>query len=169
MSMDYGPGAPGAPFEDLRRRLAMINGSGTSLGLAPSTRDPRSPTMGVLAPPGALSPSSPNTVVSDVPVSMPLERPLSPTESLASANTSFPTALHKLHIGTDGQKAAPAVGSSKANATGLLEAHTKLRDGSPAPSGRSSPVSVSGTIRGMERPRLPSLAPISSYGELSVV
>ncbi|KAI0088224.1 hypothetical protein BDY19DRAFT_994141 [Irpex rosettiformis] len=163
MSMDYNQGIPSAPFEDLRRRLAMINGSGTSLSLAPSVRDPRSPTLNTLAPPDSLTPASPNTVVSDVPFSIPLERPLSPAESLASANTSFPTSLHKLHIGTDGQKAAPAVGSSRANATGLLEAHAKLRDGSPEPSGRSSPVSISGTIRGMERPRLPSLAPISSY------
>ncbi|KAI0342433.1 ARM repeat-containing protein [Trametopsis cervina] len=158
MSIDHT--SAGAPFEDLRRRLAIINGSGTSLSLSPSGRDPRSPSIGTLPPPD-LTPSSPNTVVSDVPVSVPHERPLSPADSLAS--TSFPSALHKLHIGTDGQKAAPAVGSSRANATGLLDAHIKLRDGSPEPSGRSSPVSVSGTIRGMERPRLPSLVPISSY------
>lgn len=162
MSMDYTAGAPGAPFEDLRRRLAMINGSATSLSHTPSVRDARSP---ILAPPDNLTPPNSTTVVSDLPVSLPVERPISPTESLASvSNTSFPTAFHRLHIGsTDSQKAAPAVGSSKANATGLLDAHSKPRDGSPERSGRSSPVSISGTVRGLERPRLPSLAPISSY------
>lgn len=164
VSMDHTAGSSGAPFEDLRRRLAMINGSATSLSHAPSVRDARSPTLPV---PDSLTPSSPNTVISDVPVSIPMERPTSPTESLASvSNTSFPTALHKLHIGSiDGQKAAPAVGSSRANATGLLEAHAKVRDGSPERSGHSSPISISGTVRGIERPRLPSLVPISSYGE----
>ncbi|KAI0701928.1 hypothetical protein BC835DRAFT_1321753 [Cytidiella melzeri] len=165
MSMDYSMGMVGAPFEDLRRRLAMINGSGTSLTLPSSVRDPRSPTLGTLATlDNNLTSGTANTVISDVPVSVPHDRPHSPTESLASATTSFPTAIHKLHVGSiDSQKAAPAVGSSRANAIGLLEAHTTLRDGSSEASGRSSPVSVSGTIRGIERPRLPSLVPISSY------
>ncbi|EKM56683.1 uncharacterized protein PHACADRAFT_183284 [Phanerochaete carnosa HHB-10118-sp] len=155
MSADFNLGAPGTPFEDLRRRLAIINGSTTSLSVPPTARDVRSPTAPVAE---SLSPTSSNTAVSDVP----LERPSSPTDSVTSgANSSFRT--HRLQIGsTDGQKAPPAVGSSKANATGLLESLSKLRDGSPERSGRSSPVSVAGTIRG-ERPRISTSVPISTY------
>ena len=158
MSADFSAG--GAPFEDLRRRLAIINGSGTSLSVPLGIRDARSPTLPVV---DAFPSSSSNTAVSDVP----LDRPASPTESVASAaNSSFRGAVHRLHIGSiDSQKALPAVGSSKANATGLLESHPKLREGSPERSGRSSPVSVAGTIRGLERPRLSALVPISTYGE----
>ena len=157
MSADFSAG--GAPFEDLRRRLAIINGSATSLAVPQSTRDARSPTLPVTDVFG--SPSS-NTAVSDVP----LDRPPSPTESVVSAaNSSFRGAVHRLHIGSiDGQKALPALGSSKANATGLLESHPKLRDGSPEKSGRSSPVSATGTVRGLERPRISTLVPISTYG-----
>lgn len=161
MSADFGTGAGGAPFEDLRRRLAIINGSSTSLTVPNAGRDIRSPTLPVTE---TFASSSSNTAVSDVP----LERPASPTDSVTSAaNSAFRGAVHRLHIGsTDGQKAAPAVGSSKANATGLLESHPKLRDGSPERSGRSSPASAAGTIRGLERPRLSTLAPISTYGEV---
>ena len=71
--------------------------------------------------------------------------------------------MHRFPIGGDGQKAAPAIGSSKASATGLLEAHAQmLSEGSQSPSGRESPVSVAGTVRG-EKPRPPSIVPISSY------
>lgn len=156
MSADFSVGSGGAPFEDLRRRLAIINGSATSLSAPPGTKDVRSPSAPLAE---SITPSSSNTAVSDVP----LDRPSSPTDSVASgANSSFRT--HRLHIGsTDGQKALPAVGSSKANATGVLESHPKLRDGSPERSGRSSPVSVAGTIR--ERPRISTLMPISTYGK----
>lgn len=159
MSADFSTNAGGAPFEDLRRRLAIIGGSNTSLSVPSSTRDPKSPTLPVF---DTFASSSSNTAVSDVP----LDRPASPTESVASAaNSSFRGAVHRLHIGsTDGQKALPAVGSSKANATGLLESHPKIREGSPDRSGRSSPVSIAGTIRGLERPRISTLVPISTYG-----
>lgn len=66
--------------------------------------------------------------------------------------------------GTDGQKAAPAVGSFKTNISGVLEAHSKLfPDGSPVPSGRTSPLSVAGTSRGTQ-PRLPPLLPTGNHG-----
>ena len=158
MSIDHAPGSAGAPFEDLRRRLAMINGSATSLSISPSARDTRSPTLATPVPEAQLLPSLAGAV-SDVP--QPVDRPSSPSESV----TSFRGGVHKLHIGVnEGQKAAPAVGSSMANATGLLEAHAKIHGASPVPSGRTSPASLTGTIRGMERPRVPSLLPISSYG-----
>ncbi|KAF7796314.1 hypothetical protein EIP86_007491, partial [Pleurotus ostreatoroseus] len=157
MSIDHAPGSAGAPFEDLRRRLAMINGSATSLSISPSARDTRSPTLATPVPEAQLLPSLAGAV-SDVP--QPVDRPSSPSESV----TSFRSDVHKLHIGVnEGQKAAPAVGSSMANATGLLEAHAKIHGASPVPSGRTSPASLTGTIRGLERPRVPSLLPISSY------
>lgn len=86
---------------------------------------------------------------------------------------------------TDNQKAAPAVGSSRANATGLLEAHYKIRseEGSlyvgsslgsvHEESGRSSPsvLSMSQTLRAgagpgqRQRQRGPSSLAISTYGK----
>lgn len=71
----------------------------------------------------------------------------------------------------DGAKAAPAVGSSKMIAVGLLEAHSKLlrdQEGSPERSGRSSPVSVAMTTR-PHRLRQPSMQPISTYGTLTYI
>ncbi|RPD52474.1 ARM repeat-containing protein [Lentinus tigrinus ALCF2SS1-7] len=157
LSIDHGPTATGAPFEDLRRRLALINNSANSLAV-PGSREPRSPVPHPLSvdtglPPAHAQPELPQ-----------LERPGSPAESTVSnTNSSALRAMHRFPIG-DGQKAAPAVGSSKASATGLLEAHAQiLSEGSQSPSGRTSPVSVAGTVRGQERPRLPSIAPISSY------
>ncbi|KAI0357817.1 hypothetical protein OH77DRAFT_1303761 [Trametes cingulata] len=157
LSIDHGP-TSGAPFEDLRRRLAIINGSGSSLAV-PGSREPRSPLPHPLSiDPNALPPSSP-----DLPQL--LDRPSSPAESTVSTtNSSAFRAMQRFPITGDGQKAAPAVGSSKASATGLLEAHTQIRsEGSQSPSGRSSPVSVAGTVRGQDKPRVPSIAPISTY------
>ncbi|PCH37519.1 hypothetical protein WOLCODRAFT_140908 [Wolfiporia cocos MD-104 SS10] len=144
-SMDYGAGG-GAPFEDLRRRLAIINGSATSL-----TRDARSPVIPSPDPPHP-GPAS---------VSAPVPRPASPTESIVSiTNPSKPMRIGSI----DGQKAAPAIGSSRANAIGLLDSHAYARsDASPERSGRSTPNSPAGTVRAHERARPPSLAPISSY------
>jgi phosphoinositide-3-kinase regulatory subunit 4 len=150
----------GAPFEDLRRRLATINGSTSSL----KGRERRHSLASAQTGPGLMA-----TAVSTLPdMPTPLERPGSPTESMASAsNSSAFRGLQRLSIGAgDSQKAAPAVGSSKTNVTGLLEVASKMRsESSPERSGRSSPVSVAGTVRGQTRPRVPSLAPISTYGE----
>ncbi|KAG6810103.1 hypothetical protein H0H93_015260, partial [Arthromyces matolae] len=88
------PGAEygGAPFEDLRRRLATINGSVSSVGLAP--------------PPlrGNFSPVAPSTISSSQPPSaLPattFERPSSPTESiLSTANSQTFRPTSRLHIG----------------------------------------------------------------------
>ncbi|CDO75088.1 hypothetical protein BN946_scf185010.g13 [Trametes cinnabarina] len=158
LSIDQGPTSGGAPFEDLRRRLAIINGSGSSLAV-PGSREPRSPVPHPLsidtnAVPAATSPELPQL----------LDRPGSPAESTVSAtNSSTFRAMHRFPISGDGPKAAPAIGSSKASATGLLEAHTQIREGSQSPSGRSSPVSVAGTVRGQDKPRVPTFAPISTY------
>ena len=162
LSIDYGPSSStGAPFEDLRRRLALINGSGTSLPV-PGSREPRSPV------PHPLSVDTTAVALPPPPAELPqtVERPGSPAEStISTANSSAFRAMHRFPIGGgDGQKAAPAVASSKASAIGVLEAHAQiLSDGSQSPSGRTSPVSVAGTVRGQEKPRVPSIVPISSY------
>ncbi|KAK0451864.1 hypothetical protein EV421DRAFT_1773494 [Armillaria borealis] len=135
----------GAPFEDLRRRLATINGSASSLSVAQSPREPRS----TLSP--VMIPSSSSTSVTG-PLSPTIaERPVSPSD--------------RLHIGSmDGQKAAPAVGSFKTNVAGVLDTHAKMRsEGSPEPSGRSTPLSMTATIRNSSRSHVPSALPISSY------
>jgi len=153
--------AAGAPFEDLRRRLATINGSASSVGIS-ATNTPRDVK-------NALSPiaNSSTTSLSNEPNPLPsVDRPPSPTESIVSTTNSVSLRPGgRLQIGSmDGQKAAPAVGSSKANATGLLEAHFKM--GSPDESGRSSPVSMSATLRPYRTPRVPSSLTISTYGLL---
>ncbi|KAH7928336.1 ARM repeat-containing protein [Leucogyrophana mollusca] len=156
-STDHGNGAP---FDDLRRRLATIGASSSSLNLASAARDrhvPHSPALPATSQPSTLAVLDQSQVH---------DRPSSPTDSVVSTtNSSTLRTTHRLQVGsTDGQKAAPAVGSSNTNAVGLLEAPTKMRsDGSPERSGRSSPVSVAGTARGLHRPRVPSLLPISTY------
>ncbi|KAF8065194.1 hypothetical protein FPV67DRAFT_1501752 [Lyophyllum atratum] len=148
----------GAPFEDLRRRLATINGSVSSVGLGPP------PPRGNYSPIAGVPSTSTSAIhnISGLPTTH--ERPSSPTESiLSTANSQTFRPTSRLHIGsTDGQKAAPAIGASRANATGLLDAHSKIRsEESPDLSGRSSPISLSTTLR--QRPRFPSLLPISTY------
>lgn len=68
-----------------------------------------------------------------------------------------------MQIGTtDGQKAAPAIGSSKTNVTGFLDSHPKVHSEVPSErSGRTSPTMMSQTIRavGYQHQALP----ISSY------
>lgn len=165
-SVDIGTGS-GAPFEDLRRRLATINGSSNSLITPPTNavlRDSLSTTS---------IPSQLNKMTISPEVALLQQRPGSPTESVLSMTGSavLRTTARSIHMGSFDQKAAPAVGSSKTNATGLLEAASKMRsEGSPERSGRSSPTSTSGggTLRGLPppRPRALSLLPISSYGTL---
>lgn len=154
-------GSTGAPFEDLRRRLATINASASSLSVPTTPREARN----------AVSPVTNSSTTSLLPAGPsagpPIDRPPSPSESIASTTNSMALGPpSRLHIGsTDGQKAAPAVGSSKTNATGLLEAHFKMRrEGSPDGSGRTSPMSMSATVRGPRGLRNPSLLAISTYG-----
>ncbi|KAJ6463912.1 hypothetical protein C8R45DRAFT_1220032 [Mycena sanguinolenta] len=152
----------GAPFEDLRRRLATINGSSSSIHL--SHTPPREPRSALSPIPIAATGVLPIGPVGGM--SSPIERPVSPTDSVVSTtnSTTFRPLSRMQFGGADGQKAAPAVGSSKTNAVGHLDARSKLRsDGSPERSGRSSPMSMSTTIRGPFRQRVPSLLPISTY------
>lgn len=168
----------GAPFEDLKRRLATINGSASSLATAQGPTQTHGQKPSVPYPPESASPSTiqyqapPVPTIPFVPPSR--DRPGSPTESVVStANSTSFMPLSRLQIGgnvmMDVAKAAPAVGSSKMNAVGLLDAHSKLlrdSEGSPERSGRSSPVSASTAIR-PPRSRFLSVQPISTYGRFS--
>ncbi|KIJ63655.1 hypothetical protein HYDPIDRAFT_175967 [Hydnomerulius pinastri MD-312] len=164
-SIDHGPNA--AAFEELRRRLATINHSGSSLNLAAAAREraghlPQSPALPDTPASAATQPATlalPNPPTGH-------DRPSSPTDSVVSTtNSSTLRVPHRLQVGsTDGQKAAPAVGSSNANAVGLLEAPSRIRsEGSPERSGRSSPASMAGMTKQTHRPRVLSLNPISTY------
>jgi phosphoinositide-3-kinase, regulatory subunit 4 len=144
-----------APFEDLRRRLASINSSSSSVGLSFGIRDDRNfhHTSAVASPPPRIL-----TVMED--------RPPSPTDSVLSAtNSSSFRPLSRMQIGSvDSQKAAPYVGSSKTSVTGLLESHSKLQqmDTLSERTGRMSPFPVSQTIRPGVRNQ--TFDAISSYG-----
>ncbi|KAH7882946.1 hypothetical protein F5I97DRAFT_1938850 [Phlebopus sp. FC_14] len=159
-SVDHG--ANPAAFEELRRRLIAINNSGSSLNLATVTRERQhlhqsSSNHANLAPlvqPTTLAPPNPSPGH---------DRPSSPTDSVVSTtNSSTLRVPHRLQVGsTDGQKAAPAVGSSNANAVGLLEAPSRIRsEGSPERSGRSSPTSMVGFT---QRLWAPATNTISTY------
>ncbi|KAF9078567.1 hypothetical protein BDP27DRAFT_1378971 [Rhodocollybia butyracea] len=148
-----------APFEDLRRRLATINGSASSLGLASQTQTIRS----------ALSPVPPSTpMLTSGAISPVIDRPSSPTESVVStSNSASFRPLSRMQLGGnssgDGsQKAAPAIGSSKTNALGLLDTHSHML-GESSPERSGTPLSISQTIRPLNRPRVPSMLPISTY------
>ncbi|EPQ51918.1 ARM repeat-containing protein [Gloeophyllum trabeum ATCC 11539] len=148
-------GSAGTPFEDLRRRLATINGSTSSLTVNLNSRDHRlslSPMPDAGPRPSEDAPALPPT----------FDRPSSPTESITSvAGSSAFRTVHKWNVGGDLQKAAPAIGSSRANAIGLLETASRIQsEGSPELSGRSSPV---GTIREQYRSRVPAAITVSSY------
>ncbi|KAF9224775.1 ARM repeat-containing protein [Gyrodon lividus] len=168
INIDHGPNA--AAFEELRRRLATINGSGSCLNLAAAAREsaghqhPQPPSRPGTATSAAAAAPCGTLALPNPPPSH--DRPSSPTDSVVSTtNSSALRVVHRLQVGsTDGQKAAPAVGSSNTNAVGVLEAPSRLRsEGSPERSGRSSPVSMAGMIKQSHRPRVTSLNPISTY------
>lgn len=146
-SYDYTTGS--APFEDLRRRLATINGSNTSLNSAATNRDRRSPTPAhlILQQRVANATTSTTPTVNDLPQTLPM-RPPSPTESILSTANSI-SLRPRFSVGSmEGVKAAPAVGSVRTNAVGLLEAPGRppseiLNDRS----GMTSPASFGNTIR----------------------
>ena len=123
----------GAPFEDLKRRLATINGSNTSLNSA--TANPRGRIVSVGS--SAARPIAP-VLEKDLPRSVEY-RPGSPTESVVSTTNSV-VVKPRFSVGSgESQKAAPAVGSVRTNAVGLLEAPSRPRaDLSPDRSSASS-------------------------------
>lgn len=154
-SRPYRPSGFGTPLEDLRRRLATINESAHSVGLQPSPLSNFAPLLN----------TNPLTSSSSVTHSV-TDRPISPTESILSTTShQIFRPSNRLHVGsTDCPKAAPAVGPSRTNATGLLDTYPYIRsEASLQLSGTSSPISVSPSIRGSQHQRLPSLLPISTY------
>ncbi|THH10662.1 hypothetical protein EW145_g1172 [Phellinidium pouzarii] len=136
----------GAPFEDLRRRLVTINGSSSSLNSA----------SGRLEPANILPQRFPSTIP-ELPPTVTM-RPGSPTESVIS--TTNVSMRPRFNVGSfDGVKAAPAIGSVRTNAMGLLETPGRtILDGDSDFSGLTSPVTFAYTIRGMR-------SPISSTGQ----
>ena len=156
-SIDHAPNSPA--FDELRRRLATINSSASSLNLTAAARHAaaQSPSLPGAATTSMLAPPNPPP---------PHDRPSSPTDSVVSTTNSALRVPHRLQVGsTDGQKAAPAVGSSNTNAVGVLEAPSRIRsECSPERSGRSSPTSTVAVTRQHVRSRVTSLQPISTYG-----
>ncbi|KIJ34216.1 hypothetical protein M422DRAFT_782951 [Sphaerobolus stellatus SS14] len=135
--------------EDLRRRLASLNGSSSSLTYL-GDRERHGSVTSSNRPSAITSPihEAPLTPISSD------NRPPSPTESVVSSTVDGPANLRlRIHIGsTDNQKVAPTVGSVKTNVSGLLEAPQIPRlDEESLRSGRSSPVSNAGTIRAEHR------------------
>ncbi|CAK5279344.1 unnamed protein product [Mycena citricolor] len=132
MGTPTSPGS-GAPFEDLRRRLATINGSATSLQTHNTVLSPL---------------LTPLTLPPEMTALSPIDRPASPSESVVSASNSatFRPLSRMQHSTADSQKAAPAIGSSKTNALGVLDARPgrMLFDGEI--SGRSSPLPRAASI-----------------------
>ena len=127
--------------EDLRRRLTQQTSA-----LSITTNRTR-----LEGPPGVTSP------LSDV-HSL---RPPSPTESATSHTDATNLLRNYRHGSVDSRKAAPAIGSIRTNATGVMESSAKLRslDEEPA-SGRTSPASAAGTLRGDHRGRISAMQPV---------
>ncbi|KAF8579068.1 ARM repeat-containing protein [Ramaria rubella] len=144
-------------FDDLRRRLAVINGSSSSLSHL--DREPRASSSSA-RPTSAVASTGPDSLATRE------LRPPSPTDSVVSSavdgSSLRPRALLQVG-GPDGPKAPAAVGSIKANAIGLLEAPAvpRLGDDELVVSGRSSPVSNAGTLRAERRSSLQSGRPFS--------
>lgn len=153
-------------LDDLRRRLAVINGSSSSL-TQQADRDRRTSAVSTRANEGT-SPVSQDTPTGPEP------RPTSPTESVVSSavdgSSLRPRVL--LHVGsTDNQKAPAAVGSVRTNVTGLLEAPivSRFGDDDLLTSGRSSPVSNAGTSRAERASSLQLARPYSiTFGTFDI-
>lgn len=119
-------------LEDLRSKLSTIGGSSTSLNSTFSQHERR---------------DSLNTITARSPS---LDR--SPPESVTSGELGSHKRRQRLQLSTD-SKAPPSIGSIRTNAIGLLEAPAALRavHEDMGASGRSSPVSQAGTLRGERR------------------
>lgn len=130
-------------LEDLRSNLATIGGSSTSLNSNFSQHERR---------------DSLNAITTRSP---PFDR--SPPESVMSGELGSHRRRQRLQLSTD-SKAPPSIGSIRTNATGLLEAPAALRAAheDTGTSGRTSPISQAGTLRGERKP--PIIRAISGMG-----
>ena len=120
-------------LEDLRSKLATIGGSSTSLNSNFSQHERR---------------DSLNAIPTRSPT---FDR--SPPESVTSGDLGSHKRRQRLQLSTD-SKAPPSVGSIRTNAVGLVEVPAALRvvREDTGTSGRSSPVSQAGTLRGERKP-----------------
>ena len=122
-------------LEDLRSKLATIGGSSTSLNSNFSQHERR---------------DSLNVIPTRSPT---FDR--SPPESVTSGDLGSHRRRQRLQLSTD-CKAPPSVGSIRTNAVGLVEAPAALRvvREDMGTSGRTSPVSQAGTLRGERKPSI---------------
>ncbi|EJD52092.1 ARM repeat-containing protein [Auricularia subglabra TFB-10046 SS5] len=135
----------GQVLEDLRRRLNQQAGS--SMSVNTQTARIRQDSM-----------HSPMSHSPDVHS----PRPPSPSESITSATHDASHLMRNYRLGTlESRKAAPAIGSIRTNATGVMENSMKLRQvDEESISGRTSPASAAGTVKGDYRGRVASMQPV---------
>lgn len=150
----------GTAVEDLRRRLAQMDGSTTSLTSQSVVIGTRARRESITSVTSAL-PSPAPTDISSHPLPSPFDTtPGSPSESVMSGGIDV---LRRKH-----QKAAPSVVASvNTNIAGVLEApKVRTAEEEALTSGRTSPMSMAGTIRGQPRmsSRRTSGLPFTSYG-----
>ena len=153
----------GAAVEDLRRKLAQMDGSTSSISSQSNPVGYRA--LGVrresLTSASPL-PSPTPTDVSSHRQSFPFDtRPGSPSDSVMSAGIDVIRRKHQ-------RAAVPVVGSINTNIAGVLEApKVRTAEEEALTSGRTSPVSMAGTIRGQPRlsSRRSSAAPFTTYGK----
>ncbi|KAH7106720.1 ARM repeat-containing protein [Auriculariales sp. MPI-PUGE-AT-0066] len=126
--------------EDLRRRLTQ-----QSSALSISTNRAR-----MEGPPAIASPLSDVHSI----------RPPSPSDSVTSHDATNLLRNYR-HGSTESRKAAPAVASVRTIAIGVMESSAKLRSvDEDSASGRTSPASNAGTVRGDHRGRIPHMQPV---------
>ncbi|KZV87785.1 ARM repeat-containing protein [Exidia glandulosa HHB12029] len=131
----------GQVLDDLRRRLTQQQASSSmTINTARARQD------------STLSPMTPD---------LQSPRPPSPTDSVTSATHDPAHLMRNYRHMTLDRKAAPAIGSIRTNATGVLENSRTLRSlDEESVSGRASPASAAGTIRPEFHGRVTSMQPL---------
>ncbi|KAG8977765.1 Serine/threonine-protein kinase, partial [Tulasnella sp. 427] len=162
-SLDPAVTRDGTAVEDLRRRLTQLDGSTASLASASVSSGPRGPgtrRTSMTSVSSALPSPFPTTSTAPHPPTSPFDgTPASPSESVMSTGIDV---LRRKHQRT----ATAVVGSVNANIAGVLET-PKVRtvEEEALTSGRTSPVSMAGTVRGQHRPasRISSAKPVPTF------
>ncbi|KAG9040843.1 Serine/threonine-protein kinase [Tulasnella sp. UAMH 9824] len=154
----------GVVVEDLRRRLNRMDGSTaslTSISVSSGARAPGTRRTSMTSVSSALPSPLPKISATPHPPPSPFDgTPASPSESVMSTGIDV---LRRKHQRT----ATAVVGSVNANIAGVLET-PKMRtaEEEALTSGRTSPASMAGTVRGHHRPasRISSARPTTTYG-----
>ncbi|KAG8916361.1 Serine/threonine-protein kinase, partial [Tulasnella sp. 408] len=155
----------GVVVEDLRRRLNRMDGSTASLNsvsVSSGARAPGTRRTSMTSVSSALPSPLPNVSAIPHPPPSPFDgTPASPSESVMSTGIDV---LRRKHQRT----ATAVVGSVNANIAGVLET-PKMRtaEEEALTSGRTSPASMAGTVRGQHRAasRISSARPTTTYGK----